>query len=80
MINVTPVILCGCSGPPPQRLVTVGSDDIQVDKSILVRNEGHCFRASEQLRDAGMERRCASLFNTDRIDHLYQGPNMPCTR
>ena len=63
-----------------QRLVTVGSDDIQVDKSLLVRNEEHCLRASEKLWDAGMERRRASLFNTDRIDHLYQGPHMPVTR
>jgi mannose-1-phosphate guanylyltransferase/mannose-6-phosphate isomerase len=49
-----------------QRLVTLGADDIQVSKPLIVTGEEHRFLASEQLREAGIELGAALLEPTGR--------------
>ena len=44
-----------------QRLVSLGADDIQVAKPLIVTGEEHRFLASEQLREAGIELGAALL-------------------
>jgi mannose-1-phosphate guanylyltransferase/mannose-6-phosphate isomerase len=44
-----------------QRLVSLGEDDIQVAKPLIVTGEEHRFLASEQLREAGIELGAALL-------------------
>lgn len=44
-----------------QRLVSLGADDIQVEKPLIVTGEEHRFLASEQLREAGIELGAALL-------------------
>jgi mannose-1-phosphate guanylyltransferase/mannose-6-phosphate isomerase len=44
-----------------QRLVSLGADDIQVAKPLIVTGEEHRFLASEQLREAGIEMGAALL-------------------
>ncbi|TXG76615.1 mannose-1-phosphate guanylyltransferase/mannose-6-phosphate isomerase [Patescibacteria group bacterium] len=44
-----------------QRLVSLGTDDIQVAKPLIVTGEEHRFLASEQLREAGIELGAALL-------------------
>jgi mannose-1-phosphate guanylyltransferase/mannose-6-phosphate isomerase len=44
-----------------QRLVSLGADDIQVAKPLIVTSEEHRFLASEQLREAGIELGAALL-------------------
>lgn len=44
-----------------QRLVELGSTDIQIAKPIIVTGEAHRFLASEQLREAGIDLGCALL-------------------
>lgn len=44
-----------------QRLVGLGSDDIQVAKPLIVTGEEHRFLASEQLREVGIELGAALL-------------------
>lgn len=44
-----------------QRLVSLGTDDIQVAKPLIVTGEEHRFLASEQLREAGIKLGAALL-------------------
>lgn len=38
-----------------KRLQDLGTQDISMDNPLIVTNEEHCFLASEQLREAGIE-------------------------